>query len=239
MRVAIVEDDPLFAATLADDLRGRGFEVDVIGTGSAALRRFERHDLDAAIVDMGLPDMDGVEVIAGARQRGMWAPILVATGRLGVDELVRALEVGADDYVVKPCTGTEIAARLVALGRRAAAPRWAPLAFAKIVLSADVRDAMVDGRPARLSPRERSLLELLLRRRGQIVPREEILTGAFGYAFNPGTNLVDVHVAHLRRKLEGGGVAIETVRGVGFCLTGDTDAELESPHPARARSGKR
>ena len=112
MLVAVVEDDPIFAETLGQSLEDRGFRVDVIVTGAAALRRFERHDLDAAIVDMGLPDMDGVEVIARARETGMWAPILVATARVALDDMVRALEVGADDYVIKPCTGVEVAARL-------------------------------------------------------------------------------------------------------------------------------
>ena len=102
-----------------------------------------------------------------------------------------------------------------------AAPRWAQLACGKVVLPAEERHAIVDGRPVKLSPRERALLEILLRRRGQIVPREEILPAAFGYDFDPGTNLVDVHVAHLRGKLEGGGVSIESVRGVGYRLTVD------------------
>lgn len=219
MLVAVVEDDPIFGETLGGALEARGFRVELIGTGSAALRRFERLDLDAAIVDMGLPDMDGVEVIARARAFGMWAPILVATGCAALDDLVRALDVGADDYVIKPCSATEIAARLGALSRRASAPRWAQLACGKIVLGADERHAMVDGRPVNLSPRQRALLELLLRRRGQIVPREEILPAAFGYKFDPGTNIVDVHVAHLRQKLEGGCVTIEPVRGVGYRLT--------------------
>ena len=218
MLVAVVDDDALVADTLKDWLEVSGFRVEVIGTGSAALRRFARHDLDAAIVDLGLPDMDGVEVIAGARELGMWAPILVATGRTDLDDRVRALEVGADDFVTKPFAVAEIVARLVALGRRAAAPRWAPLACGQLVLGAEGRDAVVDGRPVKLSPREHALLALLLRRRGQIVTRDEILAGAFGYDFNPGTNLVDVHVAHLRHKIEGAGVAIATVRGVGFCL---------------------
>jgi DNA-binding response OmpR family regulator len=236
MLVVMVEDDSLFAATLGAALEAWGFRVDVIETGAAALRRFERHDLDAAIVDIGLPDMDGIDVIAGARDLGMWAPILVASARADLGHIVRALEAGADDYVIKPFTGAEINARLGALGRRAAAPRWAPLACGKIILSAEGRDATVDGHPVKLSPRERALLEILLRRRGQIVSRQEILERAFGYDFPPGTNLVDVHVAHLRRKLEGGGVAIETVRGVGFCLDGDDDTE---PGPVDHAHGER
>jgi two-component system OmpR family response regulator len=239
MLVAMVEDDPLFAATLEAALQGSGFRVDVIGTGSAALRRFERHDLDAVIVDMGLPDMDGIDLIAGARELGMWAPILVATARAGLDDVVRALEAGADDYVVKPFSGAEISARLAALGRRAAGPRWAPLACGKVVLSAGKPDANVDGLPVGLSPRERALLELLLRRRGQIVSRQDILDDAFGYDFNPGTNLVDVHVAHLRSKLKRGGVTIETVRGVGFCLNGDGDTETRPTDHAQGDRNNR
>jgi two-component system, OmpR family, response regulator len=227
MRIAMVEDDSLFAASLGATLEEWGFRVDVIETGAAALKRFERHDLDAAIVDIGLPDMDGIEVIAGARELGMWAPILVASARADLGHMVRALEAGADDYVIKPFTGAEINARLGALGRRAAAPRWAPLACGKIILSAEEREATVDGLPVKLSPREHALLEILLRRRGQIVSRHEILERAFGYDFPPGTNLVDVHVAHLRHKLENGGVTIETIRGVGFCLSGEDETQPE------------
>ena len=185
MLVAVVEDDPIFAETLGQSLEDRGFRVDVIGTGAAALRRFERRDLDAAIVDMGLPDMDGVEVIARARDTGMWAPILVATARVALDDMVRALEVGADDYVIKPCSGVEVAARLGALGRRAAAPRWAQLACGKVVLGAEDRYAVVDGRSVNLSPRQHALLELLLRRSGQIVSRAGDPTGRFRVQVRP------------------------------------------------------
>ena len=203
MLVAVVEDDPIFAETLGESLEDRGFRVDVIGTGAAALRRFERHDLDAAIVDMGLPDMDGVEVIARAREIGMWAPILVATARVALDDMVRALEVGADDYVIKPCTGVEVAARLGALGRRAAAPRWAQLACGKVFLGAEDRHAMVDGRSVNLSPRQRALLELFCDAAARSC-RARDPAAAFGYKFDPGTNIVDVHVGHLRQKLERG-----------------------------------
>jgi DNA-binding response OmpR family regulator len=218
MLVVIVEDDSLVGATLKEQLEAKGFRVEIMKTGAAALKRFQRHDLDAAIVDMGLPDVDGTEVIAGARSLGMWAPILVLTARGDLDDRVRALDVGADDYVVKPFRGAEIVARLEALGRRAAAPRWAPLTCGKVVLGADATEATVAGRSVKLSPRERTLLHCLLRHRGQVATRNQILEDVFGYEFNPGTNLVDVHVAHLRRKLAGGGVVIETVRGVGFRL---------------------
>jgi DNA-binding response OmpR family regulator len=218
MLVAVVEDDDLLATPLRLQLEASGFRVETLATGAAALARFERHDLDAAVVDIGLPDIDGIEVIAEARRRGMWAPILVATARADLAARVRVLEVGADDYVVKPYASAEIIARLTALGRRAAAPRWAPLACGDVVLNADRHDAIVAGRSIQLSPRERDLLQFLLRRRSQIVTREEILAQVFGYTSSPGTNLVDVHIAHLRSKLDGGRVTIRTIRGTGFCL---------------------
>ena len=161
----MVEDDTLFAASLGATLEEWGFRVDIIETGAGALKRFERHDLDAAIVDIGLPDMDGIDVIAGARELGMWAPILVASARADLGNMVRALEAGADDYLIKPFTGAEINARLGALGRRAAAPRWAPLAVAKDRL--ERRGARSDGgrSPCQAVPREHALLEILLPRR--------------------------------------------------------------------------
>jgi DNA-binding response OmpR family regulator len=218
MLVALVGSDVVGGAALKQDLERQGFTVELVPTGAAALARFARRDLDAAVVDMGLSDMDGVQVIAAVRGAGMWAPILVTTVSGEVGERVRALEAGADDYAVKPLASAELVARLRALGRRAAAPRWAPLACGKIVLGAEGEGAMVDGRPVNLSPRERGLLEVLLRRRGQVVSRDEILTEVFGYEFNPGTNLINVHVARLRRKIAGGRVAIETLRGIGFRL---------------------
>lgn len=221
MRIVVLEDDPLLAEALTAELARAGFTVEVVTTGAAALRRFERPDFEAAVIDMGLPDMDGGAVIAAARERGMWAPILVATARTDVAERVRALDMGADDYLVKPFAGAEVVARLRALTRRAAAPRWAPLRCGRIVLETD--SATLDGQPLKLSPREGSLLEFLLRQRGQVVTREQVLAQVFGYDFDPGTNLVAVHVANLRRKIAGGGVVIETMRGVGLRLRADED----------------
>jgi len=220
MLVALVglNEDVAGRSALRRELERQGFTVDLVATGSAALARFERCDLDMAVVDLRLPDMDGVQVIAAARRAGMWAPILVTTTCREIDSGVRALDAGADDYVVRPLAAAEMAARLRALGRRAAAPRWAPLACGTLVLGADSDEALVDGRPVNLSPRERALLELLLRRRGQVVTRDEILADVFGYGFDPGTNLINVHAARLRRKIAGGRIAIQTVRGIGFRL---------------------
>ena len=219
----MVVDDPLVAESLRLQLIRSGYEVETIPTGSEALTRFHRHDLDLAIVDLILPDIDGIQVIVEARRRGMLAPILVMSVLGDLDNRVRALEVGADDYMVKPVATTEVVARLRALERRATTPRWAPLSCGRVTLNRHGRQALVDGSPVELSPREHALLALLLRRRGQIVTRAEILRDVFGYQIDPGTNVVNVHVAHLRQKLRGGQVVIRTTRGVGFTLRPVTD----------------
>jgi DNA-binding response OmpR family regulator len=218
--VLVVEDTSRLAASLSRGLSEEGFAAEVVGTGAEALKRVARHTVDAMVLDLGLPDMDGIEVLSRARADGLVLPILVLTARDAVESRVRALEAGADDYLVKPFAFAELLARLRALLRRAAAPRWAPLACGDLRLDPSTAGAHVAGRQVALSPRERSLLEFLLRRQGEIVGRAEILREVFGYDFDPGTNVIDVHLAHLRRKLESSSVTLETVRGVGFRLRG-------------------
>jgi DNA-binding response OmpR family regulator len=144
-------------------------------------------------------------------------PILVLTARDAIEARVAALDAGADDYLVKPFAFAELVARIAALARRAAGPRWAPVSDVPLTLRDDL---MVESgsRTAALSPREYALLGCLLRRRGEVVTRAEILRDAFGYEFDPGTNVIDVHLNHLRKKLAGFPVAIETVRGAGIRL---------------------
>jgi two-component system OmpR family response regulator len=223
MLVAIVDEDVHAAAAIERELLRSGIVAEIASTGVAALQRFGRPDLDAAIVHARLPDMRGVSLIAAMREAGIWAPIVVVTDNSELDERIRALEAGADDCMTTPLVIPELVARLHALVRRASAPRWAPLACGQIILEAEARHVLVRGTRVRLSPRELALLELLVRRRGQLVPRDEILGEVFGYHFSSGTNVMDVHVAHLRRKLDGGRVVIETVRGAGFRLVADSD----------------
>ena len=213
-KLLLVEDTPRLAESISRGLIEEGFDVEVLGGGTAAVDRLQRGDLDAMILDLGLPDLDGVEVLGRARTSGSVMPILVLTARDEIASRVAALDAGADDYLVKPFAFAELLARLRALLRRASAPRWAPLQCGDVRL--DPEGAHMGEQAVALSPRERGLLELLLRRQGEIVSRPEILREVFGYEFDPGTNVIDVHLAHLRRKLAGSKVKLETVRGTGF-----------------------
>ena len=218
MGLLLVEDNARLSASLSRGLVEDGFAIDAVATGSEALVRLGQRDVDALILDLGLPDMDGIDVLGAARALRILAPVLVLTARDAVESRVHALELGADDYLVKPFAYAELLARIRALLRRAAAPRWAPLACDGLALAADEPVVTIHGRAVPLSPREHALLALLMRRRGEVIGRPEILREVFGYDFDPGTNLVDVHVANLRRKVGGEATRIETVRGVGYRL---------------------
>ena len=214
----LVEDNVVLGNSLARGLTEDGFVVDAVSTGAAALRSLERRDIDGVVLDLGLPDMDGLAVLDSARARGIHAPILVLTARDDVKSRVGALDRGADDYLVKPFEYDELLARLRALLRRAAAPRWAPRSCNGLVLRDDELAVTIDDQRIALSPREHALLGFFLRRQGEALGRAEILLQVFGYGFEPGTNLVNVHIANLRRKLGTRAVVIETVRGIGYRL---------------------
>jgi len=214
----IVEDNATLSASLAKGLTEDGYQVDTADSGNAALRRLDRPDVDAIVLDLGLPDIDGIALLAQLRERGINAPVLVLTARDAVSSRVAALEQGADDYLVKPFEYAELLARIRALLRRAAAPRWAPLSCNGLVLDPTELVIAVGADRVRLSPREHALLALFLRRKGELLRREDVLFQVFGYNFEPGTNLVNVHIANLRKKLRGGPVVIEAVRGVGYRL---------------------
>lgn len=217
-KLLLVEDTARLAESLSRGLREEGFAVEIAGTAAAAQARIESRDLDAVILDLGLPDLDGVTVLERARAAGLALPILVLTARDAMASRIHALEAGADDYIVKPFAFAELLARMRALLRRAASPRWAPLACADLRLDPATAGATIGERAVALSPRERALLELFLRRQGEVVGRPEILHEVFGYDFDPGTNVIDVHMAHLRRKLQPSAVKLETIRGLGFRL---------------------
>jgi len=218
VHIVLVEDNPQLAGTIRDGLAEDGYTVDVIDTAAKAIARGMRRDLDLMILDLGLPDRDGLDVLKELRGARIHVPVLVLTARDAVDSRVAALDAGADDYLVKPFAFAELVARIGALTRRAGGPRWAPSNDVPLIM----RDDLVvesAGKSASLSPREYALLGCLVRRRGEVVTRAEILREAFGYEFDPGTNVIDVHLTHLRKKLAGFPITIETVRGAGIRLT--------------------
>ncbi|MCB9563757.1 MAG: response regulator transcription factor [Kofleriaceae bacterium] len=217
MKVLLVEDNRRLVDALVRGLAEEQVEVTAAHDGGAALVEVRRGDADVVILDLGLPDLDGVDVLRRLRAEGRAVPVLVLTARDAVEARVDALEAGADDYLVKPFAFAELLARLRALARRAAAPRWASLDAGPLVLEPDLT-LRIGTRRVALSPREHALLGYLLRRRGEVVPRADIHREVFDYGFDPGTNVVDVHLAHLRKKLAGAPVTIETIRGAGIRL---------------------
>ena len=217
MQLVLVEDNAQLAASLAAGLREERFEVDVVGSANGAIERARRRDFDLMVLDLGLPDRDGIAVLEEARGSHLHFPILVLTARDAIEARVQALEAGADDYMIKPFAFAELVARIHSLVRRASGPRW--IASSELPISLH-EDLIVEsaGKAVQLSPREFRLLGCLVRRAGELVTRPELLDEVFGYSFDPGTNVIDVHLAHLRRKLAGFPIAIETVRGAGIRL---------------------
>ena len=221
MTILIVEDEARLAAALVAGLETEGFAAAAVGRADQAIAWLDERTLRALVLDLGLPDADGLTVIAAARTRGREVPILVLTARDAVSARVAALDAGADDYLIKPFAFEELTARLRALLRRAE-PASRVLRVADVEVRPGEAEILVGGREVMLSPRERALLELLLAHAGHVVGRREILRDAFGYDFDPGTNIVEVHLAHLRRKLASSALRIETLRGFGYRVVADS-----------------
>ena len=217
MHILVIEDDPRLAALLAQLLAGEQHVVDVASTGHDGLD-LAVTGVDAIVLDVGLPDISGLEVARRIRRAGNAVPILFLTARDAVSDRVTGLDAGADDYLVKPFAFEELVARLRSITRRPAAPPTALLACGPIALDDVRRTASVDGRSVDLSPREFALLEALMRHPDQVLTRSQLLDHAwpFGVAVTP--NSVDAYVAFLRRKLGPAARRLETVRGVGFRL---------------------
>ena len=215
MKILVVEDEARLAASLVKGLCEEGFAAESVGTAGQALARAASGGLRAIVLDLGLPDRDGQHAIAELR-RGSDVPILVLTARDAIDQRVLALDNGADDYLVKPFAFAELLARLRATLRRTEPVPRQRLRAGDVELAKGEPLVTVGARSILLSPRERALVELLVTRLGEVVSRRDILRDAFGYDFDPGTNIVEVHIGHVRRKLAGARLHIETVRGFGY-----------------------
>jgi two-component system OmpR family response regulator/two-component system response regulator QseB len=216
MRILLAEDDPLLGDGLRAGLRQLGFSVDWVRDGPAAERELRAEPYAAAVLDLGLPGLDGLEVLASVRRAGVSLPVLVLTARDAIPDRIRGLDLGADDYVLKPVDLHELAARLRALVRRAHGQPQELLRAQGVVLDPAGRSVSLDGQPVTLATREFDLLQLLMLNAGRVLSREQLEQQLYAWGQEVESNAVEVHVHHLRRKLGAG--LIQTVRGVGYLL---------------------
>ena len=214
IRILLVEDNPDLAQRLTEGLRGAGFALDHAADGEMGYRlgRFEK--FDAVILDLGLPDMKGVDVLKRWRQAGQEMPVLILTARGSWTEKVEGLNAGADDYITKPCHIQEVAARLRALIRRSAGKPSATLVHNDIELSPASGTVTVAGKPVELTAQEFRILNYFMHRQGRVIPQSELLDHLYSMDTERDPNTIEVYVARLRRKL--GRDAIKTLRGLGY-----------------------
>ena len=221
MRILVAEDDTVIADFVAQGLREAGFVVDVAATGTEGLRKAIGGGYDAAVIDVMLPGMDGLALIEALRAKKVQTPVLILSARHTVDDRVKGLQAGGDDYLTKPFAFAELLARVQALLRRAGGtPEPTRLTLGELSLDLLSRKVERAGQVLDLRPREFALLEYLMRHPGRVLSKTMILSHVWGYSFDPGTNVVDVLVSRLRDTVDEGFASkmIHTVRGAGYVL---------------------
>jgi two-component system, OmpR family, response regulator len=233
MRLLLVEDDVMVASGIKLGLSGAGYAVDWVGSGERALEAVQKESFDAAIVDLGLPKMDGLELTQTLRKSGHSLPILILTARDALQDRVQGLDYGADDYMVKPFELPELLARLRALLRRSQAATSSSVSFGPITLDTAMRQAhaTIHGNPLpiELGPREWTVLEYLMLQAPKPAAKDKILAALTGWDKEITANAVEVYISRLRGKLEPHGVALRSIRGFGYRLELAGDA---SPNPS-------
>ncbi len=217
MHVLLVEDDDMLADGIARILRGHGMMVDVVNNGIDADRALSQREVSVAVLDIGLPGFDGFEVVRRLRARGSAQPVLLLTARDDVQDRVRGLEIGADDYLVKPFAAPELVARLKALVRRSG-PRTVDLQIGGLQLDPFTRRATVDGQVIELSAREWAVLEYLMQNASRVVSKQQIIDAILPWGEEVTLNAVEVYVSRVRSKIASAGVSIKTIRGFGYML---------------------
>lgn len=220
MKIVVVEDEPRIASFLSKGLKAEGYAVHHAMNGRDGLSLVMNGGVDLMVLDLGLPDMDGSEVLRKLRQVGEQLPVIILTARGEIADRVEGLELGADDYMTKPFAFDELLARIRAR-LRPRGDHGAVLRVGDLKLDTRTRRAIAAGREVDLSAREFALLETFMRHPGQVLSRAQLLSRVWGFDFDPGTNLVDVYVGYLRRKLGSG--LLETVRGSGYRLSAPTE----------------
>lgn len=218
MRILIVEDDPVLADGIERSLAGAGYSIDRLGSGLDADAALAAQEYDLVILDLGLPGLDGLEVLRRLRRRGGRAPVLVLTARDAVGDRVAGLDLGADDYLAKPFDLAELEARTRALLRRGQFGADPRIALGPLVFDSVGRRAVVNGSALELSAREISVLEVLLARVGRVVAKEHLAERLSRWGEEIGANAIEVYIHRLRRKLEPSGIEIRTIRGLGYLI---------------------
>src|SRR5579871_3289568 len=220
MRLLLVEDNERFATLLKQGLAAAGFTVDVLGTAEDGASALQTNRFDVVVLDLGLPDRDGLDVLSEMRRRGDATPVLILTARGSLKDRVAGLQRGADDYLVKPFALEELIARLQALLRRPGNLLGLALRLGNLTLDTIARQVFVGDRPAAFSAREIAVLEQLLRRSGRVVAKNLLESGLYGLSQEVASNAVEVYVHRLRRHLAelGATVLVHTVRGVGYMI---------------------
>jgi two-component system OmpR family response regulator len=240
MRVLLAEDDSVLADGLGRALRAQGYAVDWVACGSQADVALSTQDYDLLILDLGLPKLTGLEVLRRLRARRTMVPVLILTAADSVEQRVQGLDLGADDYMAKPFALSELEARVRALVRRAMGSGSSLMQLGALHYDQTSRTASLSGATLELSARETGLLEILLQRAGRLVSKEQIVDHLCEWGEEVSTNAIEVYMHRLRKKLEGGGIRIMTVRGLGYCLekpvesgrsrTGSTDGPSPESH---------
>ena len=217
MHVLLVEDDAVLADGLTRVLQGHGMLVDVVGNGTQADALLQHAEVAVAVLDIGLPGIDGFEVVRRLRARGSAIPVLLLTARDAIEDRVRGLELGADDDLVKPFATAELVARIKALARRSA-PKPAVLALGDLTLDTDAKRARIGERVIDLSVREWAVLEYLLQHGARVVSKQQIIDAILPWGDDLTLNAVEVYISRLRLKIADAGVNIRTIRGFGYML---------------------
>lgn len=216
MRILLVEDDSLLGDGLTVGLRQAGFAVDWVRDGQTADNALQTETFDLVVLDLGLPKLSGMEVLARCRSRDQRLPILILTARDATGDKVSGLDAGADDYLVKPIDLDELTARIRALSRRSAGRAAPLLVHGHIALDPAAHEVRRDGQLVELSSREFSLLQMLLESAGRVLSRSQLEQSLYGWRDEPDSNALEVHIHHLRKKL--GSDLIRTLRGVGYTI---------------------
>ena len=219
MRILIAEDDQVLADGLLRTLRGSGAAVDHVASGTEAdAALMTNTEFDLLILDLGLPKMNGLEVLRRLRARGQTLPVLILTAADGVEERVKGLDYGADDYMAKPFALSELEARVRALTRRGMGAASAIIRHGPLEYDQTGRVASIEGKMIELSARELGLLEVLLQRSGRLVSKEQLVELLCEWGEEVSNNAIEVYIHRLRKKIEKGPIRIATVRGLGYCL---------------------